>query len=106
MLISNLNLGFLSHAMGNLLNSQDHVYAYPAVEFFKLFPDEVSRFEIAMAVRLNASFPYVSPALYLPTDPYRRVVDAGYYDNYGIAVAASGFTITGSGSWSTHPGWS
>jgi len=89
LLISNLNLGFLSHARGNLLNSQDHVYSYPAVEFFKLFPDEVSCFEIATAVRLNASFPYVSPALYLPTDPYRRVVDAGYYDNYGIAVAAS-----------------
>ena len=63
LLISNLNLGFLSHAMGNLLNSQDHgVYSYPAVELFKLFPDEVSRFEIATAVRLNASFP-TSPSL-------------------------------------------
>jgi hypothetical protein len=37
---------------------------------------------------MNASFPYVSPAVDLPTDPPRRVVDAGYYDNYGVGVAA------------------
>jgi hypothetical protein len=35
-------------------------------------------------VRLNATFPYVSPAISLPTRPERRPVDAGYYDNYGI----------------------
>jgi hypothetical protein len=40
-------------------------------------------------VRINASFPYVSPAVNLPTDPPRRVVDAGYYDNYGIQVASA-----------------
>ena len=38
---------------------------------------------------MSASFPYVSPAVNLPTDPPRRVVDAGYYDNYGIQVAIS-----------------
>ena len=38
---------------------------------------------------MSASFPYVSPAVNLPTSPPRRVVDAGYYDNYGIQVAAS-----------------
>ena len=38
---------------------------------------------------MNATFPYVSPAVRLPVSPARRVVDAGYYDNYGINVAAS-----------------
>lgn len=38
---------------------------------------------------MNASFPYVSPAVSLPTRPSRRVVDAGYYDNYGIDIATA-----------------
>ncbi|MBV8074815.1 MAG: hypothetical protein JO284_00345 [Planctomycetaceae bacterium] len=38
---------------------------------------------------MNAAFPYVSPAPNLPTDPPRRVVDAGYYDNYGIVIACA-----------------
>jgi hypothetical protein len=37
---------------------------------------------------MNASFPLVSPAVNLPTHPPRRVVDTGYYDNYGAHVAA------------------
>jgi hypothetical protein len=31
----------------------------------------------------------VSPAVNLPTDPPRRVVDAGSYDNYGIQIASA-----------------
>jgi hypothetical protein len=38
---------------------------------------------------MSASFPYVSPSVNLPFDPPRRVVDAGYYDNYGVQVAAA-----------------
>ena len=59
------------------------------VEFFDWFPHSRESFRVKTAVRMNASFPYVSPDAALPTDPYRRVVDAGYYDNYGgdLAVA-------------------
>jgi hypothetical protein len=63
-------------------------YALSAVEFFRLFPGATG-FQLATATRMSASFPYVSPAVSLPTDPPRRVVDAGYYDNYGVNVAAS-----------------
>jgi hypothetical protein len=59
------------------------------LEFFRLFPDAWKTFRIATAVRMSASFPYVSPAVNLPCDPPRRVVDAGYYDNYGIQLAAA-----------------
>src|SRR5207244_764295 len=44
---------------------------------------------LGTAVRLNATFPLVSPAAVLPCLPTRRVVDAGYYDNHGVDVAAS-----------------
>jgi hypothetical protein len=45
---------------------------------------------VLTAARLSASFPYVTPAAVLPErfgkGVRRRVVDAGYYDNYGINV--------------------
>ncbi len=58
----------------------------PAVEFFKLFP-ESTNLRLGTAARLSASFPYLSPAATLPTSPPRRLVDAGYLDNYGMAIA-------------------
>jgi hypothetical protein len=63
-------------------------YSLTALEFFQLFPGSWSQFKLATAVRLNASFPYVSPVASLPTSPPRHVVDAGYYDNYGVNLAA------------------
>ncbi len=41
------------------------------------------------AVRMSATFPYVTSSVTLPTDPPRHVVDAGYYDNYGVNLAAA-----------------
>jgi hypothetical protein len=67
---------------------KDPRYSLTALEFFQLFPDRWSRFKLATAVRLNASFPYVSPVAALPTNPPRHAVDAGYYDNYGVNLAA------------------
>jgi hypothetical protein len=60
----------------------------PGLEFYRLFPESNSLL-LSTAVRMNATFPYVSPAVNLPTSPPRRVVDAGYYDNYGIQVAVA-----------------
>ena len=49
-------------------------------------PNDAAGLTIATAARLSATFPYVLPAVSLPCKPHRRVVDAGYYDNYGIDV--------------------
>jgi len=91
LLISNLDLDSITRAEGSLYTRTEGIhqglYSMSAVEFFRLFPD-AGGFKLSTAVRMNASFPYVSPAAALPTDPPRRVVDAGYYDNYGIDVAA------------------
>ena len=54
-------------------------------EFFRLFPG--ADLKLSTALRMNAAFPYVSPAVNLPTRPLRRVIDAGYLDNYGIDLA-------------------
>ncbi len=56
----------------------------PALHYEELFPGALAHLPVRTAARLSAAFPYVSPAVTLPTTPRRRVVDAGYYDNYGL----------------------
>jgi hypothetical protein len=118
LIISNLFLPFLTENAGNFLTGirspaqaattpaaadlprpraskqagpADEAYRYSlsGLEFFHLFPEAWPTFKLSTAARMNASFPYVSPAVDLPTEPRRRVVDAGYYDNYGIKTAAA-----------------
>jgi hypothetical protein len=98
LLISNLDLRYVTSNVGNLLNDPggapqgDTVlrnYSIDGVELFRLFPAARSSLRLSTAIRLSASFPYFSPASSLPVWPPRRVVDAGYYDNYGTAIAAS-----------------
>jgi Patatin-like phospholipase len=92
LLVSNLDLGVLTFPVAHRLdvkeNPADAPLARPAVEFFRLFPYS-DAFAVGSAARMSASFPVVSPAVALPTNPVRRVVDAGYYDNYGIDILSN-----------------
>jgi hypothetical protein len=101
LLISNLDLLELTWNHGDVLamkslrqNNQlagapdRPTLSVSAVEFFRLFP-QAKDFKVATAARMSATFPLINPAVSLPTVPVRRVVDAGYYDNYGVNVAAT-----------------
>lgn len=90
LLISNLDLFDSIHNRGMPFDPSagEQLLSREAVEFFRLFPDATD-FRVSTAARMSGSFPYVLPAVPLPTDPRRRVVDAGYYDNYGVGLAAS-----------------
>lgn len=89
LLISNLDLQKIVHNEGAFQAGKPReLLSREGVEFFRLFP-EAKQFQVATAARMIATFPYVFPAVPLPTDPRRRVVDAGYYDNYGVSLAAS-----------------
>src|SRR5262249_12594333 len=57
-------------------------HSIEALEMFRMFRDAPNRLTLATAARMSASFPFFSPAVSLPTNPRRRIVDAGYYDNY------------------------
>ena len=97
LLVSNLDLSRLTASEASLLTVEHGGDARPAgprsrlslsgVQLFQLFPHTQSRFAVATAARMSASFPYMSPASTLPTEPSVRVVDAGYYDNYGVDLA-------------------
>ncbi len=93
LLISNLDLGSLIGSAGSEIETEgpggaNQLYSLSALEFYRLFP-EATRFRLGTGVRMNASFPYISPSVSLPTDPTRRVFDAGGYDNYGIQVSSA-----------------
>ena len=70
-----------------------------AIELFRLFPGAAAQVRLSTAVRMSASFPFFSPAVSLPVTPRRRIVDAGYYDNYGVSLAASWLTNANNRSW-------
>ena len=96
LLISNLDLSDLTISSGSVIldnkkkqkeKIQRHAYSWEALQFYHLFPKARDELLLSTAVRMNASFPYISPPGVLPTIPPRRVTDAGFYDNYGVNLA-------------------
>lgn len=86
-LISNLDLEFLAQNRGpQLTEPQSDLYSISNVELFKVIPSARSM-SVASAARMNASFPGTSPSASVPTIPERHIVDASYWDNYGVATA-------------------
>lgn len=43
--------------------------------------------KMVSALRMNASFPYILPAVNLPSEPVTKIMDAGIRDNYGLMVS-------------------
>jgi predicted acylesterase/phospholipase RssA len=89
--VSNLSLRAVTQNRARVIGSDDDLtlISREGVEFFELFPEARRAFQVGTAVRMSASFPYLLPATPLPTNPPRRVVDAGYYDNFGVGIAVS-----------------
>lgn len=58
-----------------------------SIEFQKLFAAQgAMNLKLTTALRMNASFPYITPVVTLPSEPAMRVMDAGVRDNYGYRV--------------------
>jgi hypothetical protein len=55
-----------------------------AVDFGAMFAKQgPMNLRLLTALRMNATFPYVLPNVWLPSDPVIDVMDAGYRDNFG-----------------------
>jgi hypothetical protein len=95
-LISNLDLEWFTATTASNLNpsvvdfkvKNPNLISIPALEMWRYFPAARQKFKVCTAARMSATFPFVGPAVSLPSDPPRRVVDAGYFDNFGINLAA------------------
>lgn len=61
-----------------------HTGQAEAIEFHRLFAAQgADRLKLSTALRMNATFPYITPMVTLPSEPPMRVMDAGARDNYG-----------------------
>ena len=55
------------------------------VDFRSLLKDqEADSLRFTTALRMSATFPYITPSMTLPTNPPIKIADAGISDNYGI----------------------
>ncbi|WP_126972412.1 patatin-like phospholipase family protein [Gynurincola endophyticus] len=56
-----------------------------AVDFGAMFKNlEAEDLRLLTALRMNATFPYVLPNVWLPTEPVVDIMDAGLRDNFGV----------------------
>ncbi len=58
------------------------------VDFRRYFEEHgAANLPFLTALRMSASFPYITPTVSLPSRPRMEVMDAGVSDNFGISVA-------------------
>jgi hypothetical protein len=61
---------------------------HSVIDFLSYFDTHGSEdLKFLTALRMNASFPYITPNLQLPTNPPIEIMDAGITDNFGISDA-------------------
>lgn len=86
MLISAQPLGFMR---GSELMQSESLNLVEDIEFSKLFKNHSpEQLRTTSALRMNATFPYIMPAVDLPTDPSIELLDAGLRDNFGAKTTA------------------
>ncbi len=80
LIISPLNLSFLTkHQVRKKVKN---------IEFRTVYKDfDADSLNFLTAIRMNASFPYVTPTVTLPGKPKIKIMDAGLNDNYGFMTA-------------------
>lgn len=82
MLISSMGVSYLTSGKDEL--SGDFNYTTDAVEFNRLFAGRhPEQLRFTSALRMSATFPYITPLTELPTVPAIEVFDAGMRDNIG-----------------------
>lgn len=91
LLISNLDLVDITAAGAPLLRCDGARcgQSQSAVQLFACPGQGLDQLRISTVARMNATFPWVTSAALLPSHPQRRIVDAGYYDNYGVNIAGA-----------------
>ncbi len=59
------------------------------IEFSRFFEEQkAGGLRFLSALRMNATFPYITPNVNLPSEPKMEIMDAGLSDNFGVSDAA------------------
>lgn len=86
LVISPQGVSFMMNTPAGIQNP--HITEIDAVDFSRLFAHQnASELRFLTALRMNATYPYVLPNVYLPATPGIEAMDAGLRDNYGILSA-------------------
>lgn len=68
---------------------QYKAFKYSGIDFMRFFQDQNGKnLRFLSALRMSATFPYVTPNTTLPTEPPIQIMDAGISDNFGVSDAA------------------
>ncbi|HXU80452.1 MAG TPA: hypothetical protein VN914_03605 [Polyangia bacterium] len=91
LIISNLDLSIFTHTSNGpsiCLADEPCDDSVSGVELLACPGAGLDTLRLSTVARLNATFPWVTSAALLPSRPTRRIVDAGYYDNFGVDLAS------------------
>jgi len=59
-----------------------------SIDFLRMFEAHgAEELSFLTALRMSASFPYITPNIVLPSDPPMEIMDAGLADNFGVSDA-------------------
>jgi hypothetical protein len=93
LLISPLNLSFLTYKNQDL--HPDRQIKTENIDFQSFFKNQdASNLRYLSLLRMNATFPYILPAVTLPSNPEIEVMDAGIRDNFGKETTYEFLTAT------------
>ena len=86
LLISPIPISYLTYNK-SVENNNRKVTEYDAVEFSRLFANQgAENLRLLSALRVSASFPFISPMVKLPSTPRVSLIDAGVRDNLGFEL--------------------
>lgn len=81
LLISPQNVAYLTRSASS---ERDRHPIIDGIEFSRFFDkNEPDSLLLTSAIRMSASFPYITPTTCLPSNPLMQVIDAGLRDNLG-----------------------
>ncbi len=86
MYISPQNISYMNRASPSFMRNEAPLLK--GVEFMRYFKNYGAENLLTMtALRMNATFPYITPNIDLPTVPVTEIMDSGISDNFGTSDA-------------------
>ncbi len=83
--ISSQPVSFMNHDPFNTGNRQDQMRGIDFQQYFN--QADAGELSLLTALRMSASFPYITPITSLPSEPRIEIMDAGISDNFGVTDA-------------------
>jgi len=86
--ISSQPVSYMTHSFNPLSQVPYESKMIQGIEFSRFFAsNDPLNLDFSSALRMNATFPYITPNVVLPSQPKMEIMDAGLSDNFGIGDA-------------------